>query len=156
VQSFLLAKRGLVDRALDSSSVGACCGLGSLRTPGNPKGQRILCDALQEVTPASSFQTSLEGQRLVADAAGNESPRVLQRADELSRHLLGAAGEFLGMSRRLKANTDKRRVHSLYRQGQTYLQLLQAMPQIQSEKLLRPFLELLLQHAKTSNLLALL
>ncbi len=38
----------------------------------------------------------------------------------------------------------------------TYLQLLQAMPQIQAEKLLCPFLELLLQHAKTSNLLALL
>ncbi len=60
------------------------------------------------------------------------------------------------MSRLLKANTVKSRVHSLYRQGQTYLQLLQAMPQIQSEKLLRPFLELLLQHANTSNPLALL
>ena len=60
------------------------------------------------------------------------------------------------MSRRLKANTVKSRVHSLYRQGQTYLQLLPTMPEIQSEKLLRRFLELLLQHAKTSKLLALL
>jgi hypothetical protein len=39
-------------------------------------------------------------------------------------HILGAAGEALGMSRLLKANTVKSRVHSLYRQGQTYLQLL--------------------------------
>jgi len=71
-------------------------------------------------------------------------------------HILGAAGEALGMSRLLKANTVKSRVHSLYRQGQTYLQLLPTMPEIQSEKLLRRFLELLLQHAKTSNILALL
>ncbi len=60
------------------------------------------------------------------------------------------------MSRLLKANTVKSRVHSLYRQGQTYLQLLPTMPQIQSEKLLRQFLGLLLQHANTSKLLALL
>jgi hypothetical protein len=60
------------------------------------------------------------------------------------------------MSRLLKANTVKSRVHSLYRQGQTYLQLLPTMPENQSEKLLRRFLELLLQHAKTSKLLALL
>ena len=71
-------------------------------------------------------------------------------------HILGAAGEALGMSRLLKANTVKSRVHSLYRQGQTYLQLLPTMPEIQSEKLLRRFLKLLLQHAKTSKLLALL
>ena len=71
-------------------------------------------------------------------------------------HILGAAGEALGMSRLLKANTVKSRVHSLYRQGQTYLQLLPTMPENQSEKLLRRFLELLLQHAKTSKLLALL
>ncbi len=70
-------------------------------------------------------------------------------------HILGAEGESLGMSRLLKTNTVKSRVHSLYRQGQTYLQLLQAMPQTQSEKLLRRFLELLLQHAKTSKPIAL-
>ena len=71
-------------------------------------------------------------------------------------HILGAAGEGLGMSRLLKANTEKSRVHSLYRQGQTYLQLLPTMSQIQSDTLLRQFLRLLLQHAKTSKLLALL
>ena len=37
------------------------------------------------------------------------------------------------MSRLLKANTVKSRVHSLYRQGQTYLQLLPSMPEIQSK-----------------------
>ena len=52
-------------------------------------------------------------------------------------HILGPAGEALGMSRLLKANTVKSRVRSLYRQGQTYLQLLPTMPEIQSEKLLR-------------------
>lgn len=35
--------------------------------------------------------------------------------------LLGAAGEQLGLDRRLRANTVKRRTHSLFRQGREYL-----------------------------------
>lgn len=38
--------------------------------------------------------------------------------------LLGAAGETLGLDRLLRANTVKRRTHSLFRQGREYLRLL--------------------------------
>ena len=57
------------------------------------------------------------------------------------------------MSRLLKANTVKSRVHSLYRQGQTYLQLLPSMPE-PVRKAPPPFPELLLrrrQNLKTSR-----
>jgi hypothetical protein len=35
--------------------------------------------------------------------------------------LLGRAGESIGLDRQLKANTVKRRTHSLFRQGREYL-----------------------------------
>jgi hypothetical protein len=38
--------------------------------------------------------------------------------------LLGAAGESLGLDRRLRANTVNRRTHSLFRQGREYLRML--------------------------------
>jgi hypothetical protein len=51
--------------------------------------------------------------------------------------LLGAAGESLGMERSLKANTDKRRTYSLFRQGCMYYQAIPNMP----EHRLLPLLE---------------
>jgi hypothetical protein len=51
--------------------------------------------------------------------------------------LLGAAGESLGMERQLKANTDKRRTYSLFRQGCMYYQAIPNMP----EQRLRPLME---------------
>lgn len=47
--------------------------------------------------------------------------------------LLGAAGEALGMDRLLKANTAKKRTHSLYRQGLYYYN---AIPKMREERLL--------------------
>ena len=47
--------------------------------------------------------------------------------------LLGAAGEALGMDRLLKANTAKKRTHSLYRQGIHYYN---AIPRMRDEKLI--------------------
>jgi hypothetical protein len=47
--------------------------------------------------------------------------------------LLGAAGEALGMDRLLKANTVKKRTHSLYRQGLHYYN---AIPRMREAKLL--------------------
>jgi hypothetical protein len=41
--------------------------------------------------------------------------------------LLGAAGESLGMDRMLKANTVKKRTHSLFRQGCEYFMLMPNM-----------------------------
>lgn len=43
--------------------------------------------------------------------------------------LLGAAGEALGLDRLLKANTSKKRTHSLHRQGCMWYQLLPNMPE---------------------------
>jgi len=51
--------------------------------------------------------------------------------------LLGAAGEALGMDRLLKANTVKRRVHSLFRQGCLYYDGIPNMP----ETILRALME---------------
>lgn len=51
--------------------------------------------------------------------------------------LLGAAGESLGMDRMLKANTAKKRTHSLLRQGQYYYGAIPSM----KDELLRPLIE---------------
>ena len=47
--------------------------------------------------------------------------------------LLGAAGESLGMDRLLKANTSKRRTHSLFRQGCLLYDLMPNMPESAAE-----------------------
>jgi len=59
--------------------------------------------------------------------------------------LLGAAGESLGMDRMLKANTVKRRTHSLFRQGCHYYAAIPAMKQEQLEPLVQRFGEYVLQ-----------
>jgi hypothetical protein len=51
--------------------------------------------------------------------------------------LLGAAGEALGMDRMLKANTVKRRTHSLFTQGRHYYRTIPAM----DDEALRPLIE---------------
>lgn len=51
--------------------------------------------------------------------------------------LLGSAGEALGFDRHLKSNTDKRRTHSLFRQGCMLYELIPMMP----EQRLRPLME---------------
>lgn len=59
--------------------------------------------------------------------------------------LLGAAGESLGFDRGLKANTVKRRTHSLFRQGSMLYDLIPNMPEIRLRPLMQRFEELLLQ-----------
>jgi hypothetical protein len=61
--------------------------------------------------------------------------------------LLGAAGESLGMDRKLKANTSKKRTHSLLFQGSYYFGALRNMRRERSEPLLRRFGELILQQS---------
>jgi hypothetical protein len=56
--------------------------------------------------------------------------------------LLGAAGESLGMERYLKANTDKRRTYSLFRQGCMYYRALPNMPEHRMRPLLERFVQL--------------
>lgn len=60
--------------------------------------------------------------------------------------LLGAAGESLGMDRMLKANTVKKRTHSLFRQGLLYYDKLPTMSPEKLAPLLAAFVGLLKQH----------
>ena len=59
--------------------------------------------------------------------------------------VLGAAGESLGMDRMLKANTAKKRTHSLFRQGCQYYAAIPAMKQDRLEALVQRFGEYLLE-----------
>lgn len=58
---------------------------------------------------------------------------------------LGRAGESLGMDRMLKANTTKKRTHSLFRQGWQYYVALPMMPPARALPLLQRFGERILQ-----------
>ena len=58
--------------------------------------------------------------------------------------LLGMAGESLGYDRMLKANTVKRRTHSLFRQGVMLYELIPTMPQERLRPLVQRFGEMLL------------
>ena len=58
--------------------------------------------------------------------------------------LLGMAGESLGYDRMLKANTVKRRTHSLFRQGVMLYELLPMMPEERLRPLVQRFGEMLL------------
>jgi Transposase DDE domain len=60
--------------------------------------------------------------------------------------LLGAAGEALGYDRHLKANTVKRRTHSLFRQGCMHYELIPNMPEERLRPLMQRFGEMLLEH----------
>jgi len=53
--------------------------------------------------------------------------------------LLGSAGESLGMDRLLKANTVKKRTHSLFRQGCMWYQLIPNMPVERLQPLMEKF-----------------
>ena len=59
--------------------------------------------------------------------------------------LLGAAGESLGYDRHLKANTVKRRTHSLFRQGTMLYELLPNMPEHRLRPLVERFGQMLLE-----------
>lgn len=61
--------------------------------------------------------------------------------------LLGAAGESLGMDRMLKANTSKKRTHSLFTQGWHYYGFIPTMPDEKLRPLVTAFVDLVKQHA---------
>ncbi len=56
--------------------------------------------------------------------------------------MLGAAGETLGMDRLLKANTSKKRTHSLFRQGCMLYELIPTMPEKRLLPLMTCFAEM--------------
>jgi hypothetical protein len=61
--------------------------------------------------------------------------------------LLGAAGEALGYDRMLKANTVKKRTHSLFRQGCMLYDLIPNMPEQRLRPLIEKFEEMLRGHS---------
>lgn len=60
--------------------------------------------------------------------------------------MLGAACERTGLDRMLRANTVKRRTHSLYRQGVTAYGMLLSMPDEWLEPLMKVFGEVIVEH----------
>ena len=71
-------------------------------------------------------------------------------------NLLGAAAEAEGLDRHTKANTVKRRTHSLYRQGCMWYQLLPTLRDEWFRPLMRRFGELVSQHAVFTTLFGIL
>lgn len=65
--------------------------------------------------------------------------------------LLGAAGESLGYDRHLKANTVKRRTHSLFRQGAMLYDLIPNMPESRLRPLMQQFADMLLAQPTFSD-----
>lgn len=70
--------------------------------------------------------------------------------------LLGATGESLGLDKGLKANTTKRRTHSLFRQGYYYYHQLAKMPADKAKQLLSRFDEILKEHQQLVDILGVL
>jgi hypothetical protein len=71
-------------------------------------------------------------------------------------HVLGAAGESLGLERWMKVNTRPGRAHSLLHQGQFYYRCLVTMPADQAGALLLRFDQLLREHPLCKEVFALL
>ena len=68
--------------------------------------------------------------------------------------LLGAASERAGLDRLLKANTVKRRTHSLFRQGSYWYGILPDMRADWFRSLMKNFADVLSEHATMAQLLA--
>jgi hypothetical protein len=71
-------------------------------------------------------------------------------------HVLGAAGESLGLDRWMKVNTRPGRAHSLFHQGQYSYRCLVTMPAHQAGALLLRFDQLLRDHPLCKEVFALL
>jgi len=61
-------------------------------------------------------------------------------------HVLGAAGEAIGYDRHLRTSTTSRRVHSLFRQGVMYYQLIPNMTEERLRPLILQFEKLIRDH----------
>jgi hypothetical protein len=68
--------------------------------------------------------------------------------------LLGAASEETGLDRTLKANTSKKRTHSLFRQGSYWYQAMPNMREVWFEKLMTAFDRIVAEHRIFSEIFA--
>lgn len=67
--------------------------------------------------------------------------------------ILGAAGEKLGLDKKMKANTVKHRTHSLFRQGVHYYNKITAMTIEERKVLIDTFMKILLEIRELKNVL---
>ena len=70
--------------------------------------------------------------------------------------MLGAACERIGLDRMLRANTSKRRTHSLYRQGTMAYGMLDTLPDDWLEPLMKAFGEVIAEHQVTREIFAII
>ena len=92
----------------------------------------------------------------VSDPARRDRLLWLCALSQMLLHVLGAAGESLGLLRWMQVNTRKKREHSFFSQGLYYYECLTTWPADQVAALLTRFDELLRQHPLTQQLFALL
>jgi hypothetical protein len=71
---------------------------------------------------------------------------MLAAIAEVLLTLLGAAAESIGLDRKLKANTVKKRTHSLFRQGSYWYSAIPAMRESRLQDLMTAFASILSQH----------
>jgi hypothetical protein len=91
---------------------------------------------------------------IISDEERRDRLFFLGAIADLLLTILGAAGEALGFDRLLKANTLKRRVHSLYRQGVMWYELIPNMPEERLRLLMDKFNELLMEKKATRDILS--
>lgn len=91
---------------------------------------------------------------IISDEKRRDRLFFLGAIADLLLTILGAAGEAVGLDRLLKANTVKRRVHSLYRQGTMWYELIPNMPKERLLILMEKFGELLGNNKATKDVLS--
>ena len=96
------------------------------------------------------FGMALDAVR-IADPQRRDRLLLLNAFAVVLLTLLGAAGESLGMDRHLKVNTDKRRTHSLFRQGCMLYDLIPTMPDSRLLPLIERFAEMMQQKSAFSK-----
>lgn len=92
----------------------------------------------------------------IGDARRRDRLLLLATLAEALLTLLGAASERAGLDKRLYAGTAKKRVHSLFTQGMRWFQLLPMARETWARALMTAFGEILMEHAFTREIFAVL
>jgi hypothetical protein len=105
-------------------------------------GRRFTIEESFRDTKDIRFGMGLSSSR-ISNPARRDRTLLLSAMAIVLLTLLGAAGEAIGMDRRLKANTSKKRTHSLIFQGTFYYGALPNMREEQFQPLMKKFGELI-------------
>lgn len=120
----------------------------SLPGPANPVialyGKRFTIEENFRDTKDIRFGMGLSSSR-ISEPARRDRVLLLSAMAVVLLTILGAAGEAIGLDRKLKANTSKKRTHSLIFQGTYYYGALPNMREEQFQPLMAKFGEMLLE-----------